>query len=191
VIDLRGHQLIQHVHGRGEQHPTVGLAGPPADDLRQKGLSGSWIPDDDDVGALGDEVQVEQAQDLVLELRPGLVMVEVKRLDADLGLKSGHAETPLDRPRPSSFQFHVGEPFDGFGMTEVLGSGTGQDLIQFPADAGQLQLFKLAGEFAHGLLRSERMKASYSSKDSGSVTRSFRVGSLSRSGGCCSRGERS
>ena len=39
VIDLRGQQMIQHVHGRRKQHAVVGLAGARADDFRQEGFT--------------------------------------------------------------------------------------------------------------------------------------------------------
>ena len=34
VIDLRGEQMVQHVHGGGEQDALIGLADAPANDLR-------------------------------------------------------------------------------------------------------------------------------------------------------------
>ena len=34
VIDLRGEQMIQHVHGGGEQDPLIGLADAPTNDFR-------------------------------------------------------------------------------------------------------------------------------------------------------------
>ena len=34
VIDLRGQQVVEHVHGSCEQHATVGLTSAPGDDLR-------------------------------------------------------------------------------------------------------------------------------------------------------------
>ena len=45
VIDLRSIQIVEHVHGGGEEHTLIGLTGTPADDLCQKGLSFAvWIP---------------------------------------------------------------------------------------------------------------------------------------------------
>ena len=52
VIDLRGEQMIEHVHGGGEQDALIGLAGAPADDFGQEGLADARIADEDEVGAL-------------------------------------------------------------------------------------------------------------------------------------------
>jgi hypothetical protein len=86
VIHLRGEQTIEHVHGGGEHHTLIRLASPPANNFRQECLSDTRISDQDQVGSLGEETQIEQAQDAILILRAGLVMVEVKRVDARLCL---------------------------------------------------------------------------------------------------------
>ena len=66
MIDLRSQQVIEHVHGGGEQHALIGLAGAPADDLGQEGFAHAGIADEHDAGALVEEVEIEQAQDAVL-----------------------------------------------------------------------------------------------------------------------------
>jgi len=86
VIDLGGEQVIEHVHGGGEQDALIRLAGAPAHDLGQKRFSDARISDENQVGAVGDKAQVEQAKDAILVLRAALVMSEVKRVDAGLGL---------------------------------------------------------------------------------------------------------
>jgi hypothetical protein len=86
VIDLGGEQVIEHVHGGGKQDALIRLAGAPAHDLGQECFPDPGISDEDQVGAVGDKAQVEQAQDAILVLRAALVMSEVKRVDAGLGL---------------------------------------------------------------------------------------------------------
>ena len=86
VIDLGGEQVIEHVHGGGEQDTLIRLAGAPAHDLGQEGLANPGISDKDQVGAVGDKGQIEQTQYAILVLRTALVMSEVKRVDAGLGL---------------------------------------------------------------------------------------------------------
>ena len=86
MIDLGGEQVIEHVHGSGEQDALIRLTGAPAHDLGQECFSDARISDENEVGAVGDEAQVEQSQDAILVLRTALVMSEVKRVDAGLGL---------------------------------------------------------------------------------------------------------
>ena len=80
VVHLSRQQLIEHIDGRGKQDPVVGLAGLPADDFGQKGLPGAGIADKDQVGALSNEVQIEQTQDLGFNPLAGLVVLEMKAL---------------------------------------------------------------------------------------------------------------
>ena len=47
VIDLRSEQMVEHVHGGGEQHALVGLAGAPADDFGEEGFAHAGIADKD------------------------------------------------------------------------------------------------------------------------------------------------
>ena len=53
MIHLRRQQVIEHVHGGGEQHALIGLTGAPTDDFRQEGFAGARIADDDDASAFG------------------------------------------------------------------------------------------------------------------------------------------
>jgi hypothetical protein len=59
VIDLRGQQLIQHIHRCREQHALIRLAGLPADDFSQKCFADSGITDQHDVSALLQEREIE------------------------------------------------------------------------------------------------------------------------------------
>jgi hypothetical protein len=45
-----------------------------------------WDPNNNNVGALSKEVQVQQAQDLVFNLRARFMMAEVERFDAQFNL---------------------------------------------------------------------------------------------------------
>lgn len=47
-----------------KEHPLVGLAGPPPENLRQERLSGSGIADENQVGPFLQKIKIEQAQDL-------------------------------------------------------------------------------------------------------------------------------
>jgi len=78
--------VVEHVHGSGKQDALIRLAGAPAHDLGQKRFPDARISDENQVGAVGDKAQVEQTQDAILVLRTALVMSEVKRVDAGLGL---------------------------------------------------------------------------------------------------------
>src|SRR5271157_3904735 len=94
VIDLRGGQLVEHIHGGGEQDATIGLTCAPADDLREEGLARSGITNQDDVGALVEEVQIQKAEDARFVLQPRLVMLEQERVDGMLRMQAGEVETP-------------------------------------------------------------------------------------------------
>ena len=50
--------------------------------FERKVFPGSGISDQDDVRSLFDKIQIEQMKDFAFHLLPGLVMVEVERLDA-------------------------------------------------------------------------------------------------------------
>ena len=52
VIYLRSEQMIQHVHGGGEQDALVGLADAPADDFGKEGLAHPRIPNEHKIGTL-------------------------------------------------------------------------------------------------------------------------------------------
>ncbi len=68
MIDLRSQEMVEHVHGSGEQHPLVGLTGAPGDDLGQIGFAYARITDETHAGAVAQEVEIEQAKDASLEL---------------------------------------------------------------------------------------------------------------------------
>ena len=70
---------------------------------------------------LCEKLQIEQAQDAVLVLRAGLVMVEVEGVDAGLRLQARAFEAAFDGAAVAGLQFHIGEPFQRGGDAEILG----------------------------------------------------------------------
>ena len=76
----------------------IGLAGAPAEDFGQKSFPSAGIANEHDIGALADEVEIEQVQDLGFDLQAGLVMLEVELVDAVLGVEPGMLEASLDGP---------------------------------------------------------------------------------------------
>src|SRR5437867_4407258 len=72
--------MVEHVHGRREQHTLIGLAGAPGDDFGEKRFPDAGIADDDDVGAMVDEVEIHQVKDAALHLKTAFVMVELEAI---------------------------------------------------------------------------------------------------------------
>ncbi len=87
------------------------MAGPPADDFREVGFAGAGIADQDDVGALVEELEVQDAEDPRLVLQTGFMMLEQERVDGVLHMQAGEAEAPLHGAAVARLQFQVGEPF--------------------------------------------------------------------------------
>lgn len=52
MIDLRSQQMIEHVHGSGEDDTLIGLACLPSEDAGEEGLAHAGIADQHQVGAL-------------------------------------------------------------------------------------------------------------------------------------------
>ena len=123
MIDLRSQQMIQHVHGGGEQNALIGLAGFPSEDAGEECFPHAGIADQHEVGALSQEGEIEQTQDAILGLHAALVMMKVERVDARLRLQARTLEAALDGAALSRFQFQVGKQFDGGRDTEVSGRG--------------------------------------------------------------------
>ena len=100
--------MIQHVHGGGEENALIGLASTPGNDFCQKCFSDAGIANKDGAGSLGQELQIEQAQDPILQLHATLVMFEVKAVNRMLRGKARTTETALNGAPVARFQFHVG-----------------------------------------------------------------------------------
>ena len=78
-----------------------------------------------------------------------LVMVEVKGVDAGLGLQARGSETPFNGALRARFDFHVGEPFQRGRGAEILGGGVSQSRLQLAAHGGQAQLVQFLFEGSH------------------------------------------
>ena len=78
MIGLGGGELIDHIHGRGETAFDVGITGGKDQGLGQEGFTGAGIADEQDIPALGDEVEGEEIEDLGFLVQSGLMMMEVE-----------------------------------------------------------------------------------------------------------------
>ena len=61
VIDVGGQEMIEHVHGGGEEHTLIGLTGAPGNDLGEESLPNPRISDEYEIGAFGQKREIEQA----------------------------------------------------------------------------------------------------------------------------------
>jgi len=151
MIDLGSQQLIQHVHGGGEEGAHVGLTGSPAENLGKVGFARPRIPDQDHVGACLEEVEVKEPEDAALALQARLVVLEVKGVDSGLSVEAGEVEAPLDGAAVAGCQFEIDQVFQGGGEAKVLGGRFLQGLFQVLAQDRQFQLFELLFEGCHKL----------------------------------------
>jgi hypothetical protein len=88
--------VIEHVHGGGEEHALISLAGTPADDFRQHGFADTRIADKNGAGSFVQKLQIEQPQDAGFRFQARLVMFEVEAVYGVLGIQPGEAEPALD-----------------------------------------------------------------------------------------------
>lgn len=149
VIDLRGIQMVQHVHGSSEQDTLVRLAGAPTDDLSQERLANTGIADEHNAGAFVQEVQIQQAHNPILRFHAALVVFEVEAIDGVLGMQPRQAEAAFDGAAVASIQFDIGERFQGLGETQVLTRRVGYYLIELPAHRRQAELIQFQMQGAH------------------------------------------
>src|SRR3989442_9607259 len=100
--------MIEHVHGRSEQHTLIGLAGTPRDDFGEKRFPDAGVADYDNVGAMVDEVEIHQVKDAALHLKTAFVMVEREAIDrathryvqsGNAARQRGSGERPVPYPR--------------------------------------------------------------------------------------------
>ena len=140
MIDLGSEQLVEHVHGGGEQDAHISLAGAPTEGVSQKGLAHAGIADDHDASALLEEVEIEQPEDAVPGLLPGFVMGEVELVEGRLSGKMRKFEAALDDALAASFQFEVSQPFQGRGEAKILIRRLSRHHFQVLSHGGQGQL---------------------------------------------------
>ena len=141
--------MIQHVHRRGEEDPDIGLASSPAKDLGKVGLAGPWIPDENHVGAFAQEVEIKEPENAALALHPGLVVLEVKGVDAGLSVEAGEVEATLDGTAIAGLQFEIGQAFQRGSNAKVFGRRFLERLFQLLAHHRQFQLFELLFQGGH------------------------------------------
>jgi hypothetical protein len=125
-------------------------AGAPGNDFRQEGFPHAGIADDDGAGSFGQEVQIQQAEDAVLQLHAALVVLEVEAVDGVLGVQPREAKTALDGTAVARLQFQVRQGLQGLRETEVLGGGLRDHLIQLAAHRRQAELIQFLVQRGHG-----------------------------------------
>ena len=140
MIDLGSEQVVEHLHGGGEQHPHVGLAGTPTQDLRQEGLPDARITNNDHIGALLEEVQIEQVEEAVFDLLAGFMMGELELVERRLSGKARELEPSLDGVPVAGFQFQVGQTFQSGGEAKILVGRFLGHRLQFLGHGGQAKL---------------------------------------------------
>jgi hypothetical protein len=75
--------------------------------------------------------------------------MEVKSVDAGLGLEARESETPLNGALGAGVDFHIGQPLQGRRRAEILGGGFSQSSLQLAAHGRQTQLIQLLFEGCH------------------------------------------
>jgi hypothetical protein len=83
----------------------------PSDDFREEGFSNAGVAQQDEIGPLGEELQIQQAEDTRLGLLAGFVMEELESVDTGLRLQARAFVAAVDGALFAGFQFHVGQPF--------------------------------------------------------------------------------
>ena len=98
--------MVEHVHGGGEQHALIGLAGAPADDLGEEGFAHAGIADKDR-WFLWRETPDRAAAECGFQIEAALVVFEVKAVDGVLRVQAREAEPPFNRTAVAAFEFEV------------------------------------------------------------------------------------
>src|ERR1700730_1676780 len=150
MIDLRGQQMVEHVHGGCKQDTLIGLTGLPTDDFRQKCFAHAWVAEKDRAIALCYELQIEEAQNAGFELHAALMVFELKAVDGVLRMQSRSPEASLDGPTVAGFQFDVDKGFERFGEAAVSGCVIRDRLIQLLDHRGQAELVEFLVQCGHG-----------------------------------------
>ena len=149
VIDLGGQEMIQHIHGGGEEHALIGLTGAPGDDFGEEGFAHAGVAHQHKIGSLGEELQVEQAQDARLGLLACLMVLELKGVNARLRLQSRTFIATLDGALFAGLQLQIGQPFQSGGSTEIFRGRFSQGRLHAPAHGGESQLIQFLFERSH------------------------------------------
>lgn len=148
MIDLRGEQLIEHIHRRGEEHTEVALAGLEREDLGDHRLAGAGIANQYNVGSSPHEVEIEQLQDARFGLLAALVIGELKRVDGLRRLQFRLLHLTFDGTLAAGFEFEINQPFERAGEAEVSVGGIIDRLLDPLADRGQAELIQLQRQWS-------------------------------------------
>ncbi len=143
--------MVQHVHGGGEKGPDIRLAGSPAENLGKVSFARPRISDQDNVGAVFQEVEIEEPENAALALHPGLVVLEVKGVDAGLRMEARGVEATLHGAAVAGLQFEIGQAFEGCSEAKVFRRRFLQSLFQLLAHRRQFQLFELLFQGSHAV----------------------------------------
>ena len=149
MIDLGSQQMVQHVHGGSEEGPHIRLAGSPAENLGKVCFARPRISDQDNVGAVLQEVEIEQPEDAAFALHPRFVVLKVKGVDAGLGVEAREVEAPLNGAAVAGLQFEISQAFEGSSEAKVFRRRFLQRLFQLLAHRRQFQLFELLFQGSH------------------------------------------
>jgi len=149
VIDLRGEQVIEHVHGGCEQHTLIGLTSTPRQDFREEGFPNTGIANDDNAGAVADKVEIHKAKDAILHLHTTLVVIELETVDGMTDAQMGEAKATLNGTSIPGFELAIDERFQSGRQAEILSGSFTQELIQVPAHRRQCQVIEFLLERVH------------------------------------------
>ena len=142
MVDLRGEQVVEHIHGGGEENTLITLAGAPTNNFGQKRFAHARIADDDTTGSFLQEVQIEHPENPILDLYPALMMFEIEVVDRVLRVKAGQSEAPVDRPAAARVQLHIYQRLQRLDEAKVLGCGISYRLIQLATHRRQTELIQ-------------------------------------------------
>lgn len=92
---------------------------------------------------------VEEPEDAALALHSGLVVLEVKGVDAGLCVEAGVVEAALHGAAVAGLQFEIGQAFEGRSEAKVFCRCFLQDLSHFLAHRREFQLFELLFQGSH------------------------------------------
>ena len=151
-IGLGSDEMIDHVDGTGEEGLEIGVAGGVGDAFGQEGFPGAGVADQYHIPVLGDEVQVEEVEDLGFLLLPGFVVVEIEGVDGDFFIQFGLLETEFDGVLESMLRFGFSELMEDIEGVVVFLFGLlddGFQLLSHDSESELDEFFFGSLEFSH------------------------------------------
>ena len=185
-IGLGSDELIDHVDGTGEEDLEIGVACGVGDAFGQEGFSSAWVTDQYHIPVFGDEVEVEEVEDLGFLVLPGFVVVEIEGVDGDFFIQSGLLETEFDGVLQSMLRFGFSELMEDIEGVVVFLFGLlddGFQLLRHDSESELDEFFFRSLEFSHDGFLLLIMKASYSAKEGSSRRIRLSFSCWSRTGG--------